>query len=891
MVSGKLANLAAPRQIALTIFRNPTGSALTGYRTTLDPATIASKLNPGTAPEMIQIATPDDQIIQAKWQESYGTDIDDCKVWAKISPGANAPTPIIVYDTPPGGDEDNEDDEHKTVVTDITLEKGYAVHLLYAGGATPDGWTLESGAGGYFEDQFPVGAQAGLVANEDENGPTATLVTCGGTTQNRTSGQWQPSVSSTHTHGIGDIAAGTSSNVPVYTELKIIRAGKIKASIPKDAIIIFDDTVPTGFTRYAAADGYYIRGGGTVAATGGNATRTFTVAGNTAYYSSNNTSVDDEWEEGATTGDTPHRHAYNRTTAPINNDPPYINVILGKADAALEYIPAGAILMFDETPPAIDWEVLDWGGKLLKGAAAYGGTGGNATETPANLTANTASATIAATPNHYTISGTGRIVGSHLHSMTFRFSAVSTYPKCRPVIFAKAKHQIDTDGESACVIQNDIGHVLSNVLYALYSDCGRHIAMRNKGNDQGELHCCFSADGGSGDDFVYHGKSTDGGKIWVVEQIDTTNVCEQVMSDLVVDKNNNIHFVWAEMDAADPSHRQIKYRKLSSSDVWGSIETVSTAGNPYYQVDPCIQVKNDGETIGVTWVGYGWGDHTDGLDIAYRERTTLAWGAEERITTNATSTIYYRATTLDFDSDDYPHLVANYGTQSIWNSTNVYYWQKTAAGWKAAEQINNDAGHNNIAPTNSNVIIDSDNYIHIAYTISNAGGPLDICYKKKARGGAWPAKETIVANGGTRRNQAPQIQIGGDGDIYCTYTIKYNSDDSYAIAYKTRTTSWQSEEILRKETGRHFVYAQMMWSRQPFKTGIYQSQSQQYMVVIYISVPSNDYEIGNIEFYAEPTTVVGDIPDTVTTETYRTKRRGALCKTKFQNKVAPSKIS
>jgi len=854
----------------------------------LDPATIASKLNPGTAPEMIQIATPDDRIIQAKWQESYGTDIDDCKVWAKISPGANAPTPIIVYDTPPGGDEDNEDDEHKTVVTDITLEKGYAAHLMYAGGATPDGWTLESGAGGYFEDQFPVGAKAGIVANEDSNVPEITLISC---TFN--GGCGMPSgilalPSCNHAHGEGTISTAAVNNVPPYIELKAIRSNKIKASIPKDAVIIFDDTIPEGFTRYSSADGYYIRCGGTVGATGGNATRQFTLSGNTGQTAS--TQNRDVYEESGEVGPIEeHIHTFNQLSSAINNDPPYIEVILGQTDDDLEYIPEGAILMFDETPPNADWEVLDWGGKLLKGAAGYGGTGGNATESPSNVSGNTGTESMSV--GWGVAAPSGGASAPHTHTLEFELEDVSTYPKCRPVIFAKARHDITSDGESTCVIQNDIGHVLSNVLYALYSDCGRHIAMRNKGDDQGELHCCFSADGGSGDDFVYHGKSTDGGKIWVVEQIDTTNVCEQVMSDLVVDKNNNIHFVWVEMDAADSSHRQIKYRKLSSSDVWESIETVSTAGDPYYQVDPCIQVKNDGETIGVTWVGYGWGDHTDGLDIAYRERTTLAWGAEERITTNATSTIYYRATTLDFDSDDYPHLVANYGTQSIWNSTNVYYWQKTAAGWQAAEQINNDAGDNNIAPTNSNVIIDSDNYIHIAYTISDASGPLDICYKKKARGGAWPAKETIVANGGTRRNQAPQIQIEGGGDIYCTYTIKYNSDNSYAIAYKTRTTSWQSEEILREETGRHFVYAQMMWSRQPFKTGIYQSQSQQYMVVIYISVPSNDYEIGNIEFYAEPTTVVGDIPDTVTTETYRTKRRGALCKTKFQNKVAPAEIS
>ena len=888
VVYNKQANLAAARQISLTIFRNPVGTALTGYRTELDGATICSKLNPGTDPSLIQIATPDDKIIQAKWQESYGTDVDDCKVWTKISPDANGFVPIIIYDTPPSEEEDNEDDEHKTFVTDITKEKGYVTHYLFAGASTPSGWTLESGPGGYFENQFPVGAVAGLEAYEDSNAPDVTFVSCGSMEGTNTVCDYGGGTPGDHTHGGGDIDADGASNVPPYKALKVIRTNYIKAAIPKDAIIIFDDTVPTGFTRYAAQDGYYIRGGGTVAASGGNATRRFLVHGTTG--SGGNTSVGplDEYDPTGTMPERSHTHPFMAYSDYIDNDPPYINVILGKADNDLEYIPKGAILMFDETPPSEDWEVLSWGGKLLKGAATYGGTGGNATETPANLTAYTQNET-----QHdwdCNREACAHIAYPHKHKMVFSFGAVSTYPKCRPVIFAKAKHAITEDGESAGIIQNNINVIAGSAYHTLYSSSGRHIAIRNKGNDQGELHCCFAADGGSGKDYVYHGKSVDGGKEWTIERIDATTNCEQIMADIVIDKNNNIHFVWAESDNADPAHRQIKYRKLSSADAWGSVETVSTAGNPYFQADPCIQVKNDGTTIGVAWVGWGWGD-LDAFDLAYRERTTIAWGAEERITSNADATHDYRIPAVDFDSDDYPHIVADHGNSLVWNDSNIYYWQKTAGGWQAPEQINNDAGDNNLTEHNSNILIDENDYIHVAYITSEAGGTLDVCYKKKARGGAWPAKEIVAANGGTRRHYAPQIQLNGDGNIYCVYTIKYNSNSNYAIAYKTKTTSWQSETMIKTGTGRHFKYAQMLWSRQPLRTGIYQSLSQQYMIVIYTSNPSNDEYVGDIEFFAEPTTVVGDIPDTVTTETYRTKRRGALCKTKFQNKAAPSKIS
>jgi len=841
---------------------------------------------------MIQIATPSDKIVQAKWQESYGTDIDDCKVWAKISPGANAPTPIIVYDTPPGGGEDNEDDEHKTVVTDITLEKGYAAHLMYAGGATPDGWSLESGAGEYFEDVFPVGAKTGLEANSDTTSATASLVSCGGATpctQDTISQSGYAKCGHTHPE-LGNVATQGNA-VPEYIELKVIRSNKIKASIPKDAIIIFDDTLPTGFTRYATADGYYIRGGGTVGATGGSATRVVNVYAILDYnsaisYGKPNASMSGEydWVNG------PHQHAFDEDSDAINNTPPYINVILGKADEMISYIPEGAILMFDEVPPNADWEVLEWDGKLLKGAETYGGTGGSATSEVNNISG-TSSAPGNDTPSYWwwCIAGSTYASQTHGHVVEYEVDDVSNYPKCRPVIFAKAKHNITEDGESACII--DAGITLNSAYteYGLYSACGRHVTVRNKGNDQGELHCCFAKSGGSGDDYVYHGVSGDGGKTWDITRVDAEN-CNQLYSDIVVDKNNNIHMIWARSDSGDTSKRQIMYRKLSSDDVWGSVETVSTAGTPYYQRDPCIQVKNDGETIAAIWVGQGWGTDSDWYDIAYRERTTDAWGAEEHITSDAISTSYYRGVTLDFDSDDYPNIAANKGPQST--TDNLYYWYKTGEGWQAAELVNNDAGDTNEVTAGSNILLDKDDNIHIAYVKSNGSDPSDICYKKKTHGGAWGEKETVALHTASKHHAVPQIQIGTYGTVYCMYTVQNLTDYRYELRSRVKTDSWGAEQTIRAVTGRDFMYGQLLWSRLPKKDGIYQSMSQQEIVAIYYSGPSYDHTIGNFEMITSATTVVGD-PDggDPTTETYRTKRRGALCKTKFQNKVAPAKIS
>jgi len=894
VVYDKQANLADPREINLCFYTNPTSLAIVGYRTTVDPAIVSEKLNTGSPPAAIQIAEIDGNILGA-WAEDYGTGTDDAKVWHKADMPADGPAPFIVYDrTPLGDDEDNADDDHKTHVTDITGEKGCVMHLMFAGESTPEGY---SAGDNYWDGQFPVGAQAGLTANSDENSPTMTLVSCSGPLGAPACARFNylgVSPEPTHTHDIGSIAAANTNNVPEYKSVKFIRSDKINAHIPKDAIIIFDTSVPSGFTRYSDQDGKYVRGGTTAGATGGNANRRFAVSGTT---STATPTIQADWVEEtelyAFTGS--HAHTISANSGYINNDPPYITVVLGKANDSINYIPAGAIIMFDETPPAIDWEVLSWGGKLLIGGASYGATGGNATNTPANLTVNTATA--AAYAGHESASGSRVLEGTpHYHQMELSFGAVSTYPKCRPVIFAKAKHDITEDGPEACVIDYSYSLNTGDAVYALNSASGRHLGIKSAGNAVGELVCCFAKSGSGSNDYVYLGVSSDGGKTWSLERIDSTD-SNQVMADMVIDKNNIVHVVWAEMMASDADKRQIKYKQRSAAGVWGSVETVSTAGNPYYQVDPCVQVKNDGVTIGVAWIGYGWGDNAAGLDVAYRERSSGgSWGSEERITTYATGTLNHRGTALDFDTDDYPHIVANYGNQSVWNNSNVYYWYKTAAGWQAREQVNNDAADNNLCPTNGNLVIDGDNNIHIAYSLADASGPQDILYKKKARGGSWPAKETALARGATptRMRMAPQIQLHADGTITCTFTTKFTADNYHEVGYIMRdpSTGWGAATTLKGNAGRNYMYLQTLWSRMPLKDGIFQSLSNQYIVMIYYSGPSGYGSIGDLYFEALPTTVIGDIFGDVNAASYKTKRRGAICLSKINGPLAsPALIS
>ena len=890
VVYDKQANLADPREINLCFYTNPTSLAIVGYRTTVDPATVSEKLNPGSPPAQIQIAEIDGNILGA-WAENYGTGTDDAKVWHKADMPASAPAPIIVYDrTPLGDDEDPDDDEHKRHVTDITGEKGHVMHLMFAGADTPSGFTLESGSGSEFNNVFPVGASQGLSANSDTPVYDVSLVSCGISLPKSVynSDSWQ--IMGQHIHSLDAInKQGVSeSSVPPYHMLKCIRSNSIKAVIPKDAIIIFDGDIPSGFTRYSAADDKYIRTGATVGETGGASTRRILVQawtdainrfGYQAYPAS-----------GGYSTATIHYHYFEAYTGAINNDPPYINVVLAKADDTFNYIPAGSIIMFDHVPPAADWDVVNFDGKLLIGKNTYGGTGGTAKRTPANAIANCNAE--GQYEGYRTWSGSDVCKYTHSHEMEISVGEISTYPKCRPVIFAKAKHDIMEDGPEACVIKHDVvlGTYWSSVpYYSLLSYAGRHVTIANNGSSVGSLHCCYF---NGTTELAYHAESTDGGKTWTVEQLDASWAGPQETPSMVIDKNGALHFVWAERGAS--GSRKIKYRKKTAAGSWGSVETVSTAGNDYYQDLPCIQVKNDGVTIGVCWTGQGWGTSASYNDVAYRERAENGtWDATiTEITADANSG-NYGSSSLDYDDSDYPHIVYNYVTST---TTNVYYKYKKAAGWQAQEQVNSD--DNNKAGWQSNVLING-TALRVAYTLFDTiDSPKSIVLKQKTIGAAWGAKESVATAAGDDKYTQPQIQVDKDDNIYCCYS-KYSDAESgalykwYRAAYKQRVSGvWGSEQSIVSEVGRNTVGVQMCWSRMPVSSGIWQSMTQQDIMFIYISTPRTYPFIAQIHFHPLSTTVAGTIETEPTIETFNTKRRGAICLSKINGALAsPALIS
>ena len=306
-------------------------------------------------------------------------------------------------------------------------------------GTAPSGWTFLSDSGGAFYQRFPRGAATyGPTGGAATHTHTVSLVSDSGpsaTTAVRSTGTNRSSA--THTHGLSSGSTVPASNLPSYRNLRVITSTGVPTTIPMGAIAIFDTTAPTGWTRYSAQDNYFVQGEATAGTTGGSNTHThstsISLAASASYQAVTVTTA-------ATVADTGHTHSGSGTTASGNNQPPYITVILAKANDDTA-IPGGMIAMFDASPSG-DWTVLSgsgggFDGRFIVGSSTYGTTGGASTHTHSNLLITTGGPTANAN-TRTTGSNANAASNAHTHGITVSFNSPNHLPPYVDVIFAKA---------------------------------------------------------------------------------------------------------------------------------------------------------------------------------------------------------------------------------------------------------------------------------------------------------------------------------------------------------------------------------------------------------------------------------------------------------------------
>ncbi len=313
--------------------------------------------------------------------------------------------------------------------------------LLWDGGAAPTDWTCVScTSGDPFFQRFVMGSSTGSVTG---GAPTHTHTAVGSvlaaadTSTESGSGTIAPSG---HTHDYTP-TIGSASNLPSYRQLQVIQysvsAGE-PASIPAGAIAIFDAAVPTGWTRYSAQDGYYLRFENTAGTTGGSNTHSHSISGSTDAGSGTPTRT--RGGGTVTAALSTHTHAVTGSTAAEAAEPPYIEVILGKivADGSA---PNGMISMWSDEAPSGWLDVSSaptdpFFGRFIKGSASYGTTGGGATHTHTDVTGLSTTVTANTVANART--GSSGSSAAHVHTVNVtNFSTANNLPPYITAVFGK----------------------------------------------------------------------------------------------------------------------------------------------------------------------------------------------------------------------------------------------------------------------------------------------------------------------------------------------------------------------------------------------------------------------------------------------------------------------
>lgn len=315
--------------------------------------------------------------------------------------------------------------------------------LFYEGDTVPAGWTcISDNLGEPFYQIFPRGSGTyGGTGGSSTHTHTASLVSCSGPSENVRACPFDLYAfpTSTHTHGLFDADIFYELNLPKYRNLKVIKYNNgVPTTIPAGAISIFDTAPPAGWTRYSAQDNYFVRGGAIIVA-GGSNTHNHLVEVTTDRQPVTELARDFGAPIVSGAAATIHGHSWEGTTAQANNEPPYITVILAKADSDTT-IPEGMVAMFDATPPGA-WEVISGSGqpfnqRFIKGGTTYGTTGGSSSHPHADLTITTGG------PDNTHVASYRDIFvlvasDNHTHTITLSLSENDHLPPYVDVIFAK----------------------------------------------------------------------------------------------------------------------------------------------------------------------------------------------------------------------------------------------------------------------------------------------------------------------------------------------------------------------------------------------------------------------------------------------------------------------
>jgi hypothetical protein len=391
---------------------------------------------------------------------------------------------------------------------------------------------------------------------------------------------------------------------------------------------------------------------------------------------------------------------------------------------------------------------------------------------------------------------------------------------------------------------------------------------------------------------IWHAYSLDGGKTWISELVSGTSTKDQFQPQIVIDNNRTLHFVWVECFSVyeKPPHMagsdtyyiyDLLYCNKSSSASWSPAVIISRDPGTYpfrtgYQNHPSLQVKNDGLSLGVAWMGHGCCHALANIyvSILYIERDTSGtWSSRENAYELTDGSCAW-SVSLDYDLGGSPHVI--FCTDNDGGSPHypTYHIVKSSGSWAAPELVSDGA-----LPTlaTSNCVIDLDNTIHVLL-ISSSGytAPADLWYARKVLGGSWVRSRLLASL--TFIRAGLQVDSSRNFYVYCT---KWNGAHYDGYAAKFSYDLVKLSEHLYNADNRDVASVCVPWSRLPLSGSVFQHLSQQDNCIVFARATNGPWTTGDIVFTSDSTSVIGSVPIIPSYESYNTKIRGVISKSKL----------
>jgi hypothetical protein len=402
-----------------------------------------------------------------------------------------------------------------------------------------------------------------------------------------------------------------------------------------------------------------------------------------------------------------------------------------------------------------------------------------------------------------------------------------------------APAQINSSGEASKILITGIGNkevvlftdaTYSNAYagYALYPSVSRQMYLSPEGNLYIFISLIY---GGSAHSRCIYGKSTDGGVNWVWTEVDPTEAEGHAHTALAVDKYGDIHFVWATTDHTNLLYK-LKHAKLNvKTGVIGSISTINDNAK-IWNICPSIQIASDGEKLHIMWLSAT--DSTAYPNI-YSRTVNFNGSLEaiEQITSDGGSNISYQYITMDTDNNGYRHVVS-IAKKNATTEFNIYYKYENGGGWQAAQQLNYEADENKAAHYMSNILIDKNNNIYIAYDI----GPFDSTtktplYIRKLFNGSTYPRVTVQAGNPDIGGTIPHMQFDKNENITIVY-MSNTAPDTYNARNITKNLEVGDRIILHEvEAGHDLSYIHTPTGMFPNISGINPNVAQQNLFYVY----------------------------------------------------------